>query len=123
MIKRGYTDEQFEEAKRFFEGDELRTKVFLDKYALRDYDGNVVETSPEQMWRRVAREIASVERDEENRRVWEERFYWMLKDFKVIPGGRIMFGAGNPRKVTLKNCYVIPIKEDSIEGIFEAAKE
>ncbi len=123
MIKKGYTDEQFEEAKRFFNGDELRTKVFLDKYALRDYDGNVVETSPEQMWRRVAREIASVERDEKDRKVWEERFYWMLKDFKVIPGGRIMFGAGNPRKVTLKNCYVIPIKEDSIEGIFEAAKE
>lgn len=123
MIKRGYTDEQFEKAKRFFNGDELRTKVFLDKYALRDYDGNVIEISPEQMWRRVAKEIASVERDEKNRKVWEERFYWMLKDFKVIPGGRIMFGAGNPRKVTLKNCYVIPIKEDSIEGIFEAAKE
>ena len=123
MKKVGYTKEQFEEAKQYFNGDELRTRVFLDKYALRDYDGNVIETSPEQMWRRLAREIASVEKDEEKRREWEEKFYWMLKDYKVIPGGRIMFGAGNPRKVTLKNCYVIPIKEDSIEGIFEAAKE
>jgi ribonucleoside-diphosphate reductase alpha chain len=123
MKKAGYTQEQFEEAKQYFNGDELRTRVFLDKYALRDYDGNVIETSPEQMWRRLAREIASVEKDDEKRREWEEKFYWMLKDYKVIPGGRIMFGAGNPRKVTLKNCYVIPIKEDSIEGIFEAAKE
>jgi len=55
MRKVGYTTEQFEEAKRYFDGDELRTRVFLDKYALRDYDGNVIETSPERMWRRVAR--------------------------------------------------------------------
>ncbi|NPA79900.1 MAG: adenosylcobalamin-dependent ribonucleoside-diphosphate reductase [Thermotogae bacterium] len=122
-ISKGYDPETFEKAKAWFGGDELRARVFLDKYALRDYDGRVLEDNPEQMWRRVAREIASVERDEENRKLWEERFYWMLKDFKVVPGGRIMFGAGNPRKVTLKNCYVIPIKEDSIEGIFEAAKE
>jgi len=123
MMKRGYTDEQFEIAKKYFNGDELRTKVFLDKYALRDYDGNVLELSPDDMWRRVAKEIASVEKDEKERELWEKRFYWMLKDFKVIPGGRIMFGAGNPRKVTLKNCYVIPIKEDSIEGIFTCAME
>ncbi len=123
MIRKGYTEELFKKAKEYFHGDDLRARVFLDKYALRDYEGRVIEHSPEQMWRRVAREIASVERDEGSRRIWEERFYWMLKDFKVVPGGRIMFGAGNPRKVTLKNCYVIPIREDSIEGIFTAAME
>ena len=122
-LGKGYDSETFEKVKAWFGGDELRARVFLDKYALRDYDGNVLEDSPEQMWRRVAREVASVEADEESRKVWEERFYWMLKDFKVVPGGRIMFGAGNPRRVTLKNCYVIPIKEDSIDGIFEAARE
>ncbi|NPB03622.1 MAG: adenosylcobalamin-dependent ribonucleoside-diphosphate reductase [Thermotogae bacterium] len=121
-ITKGYDPETFRRAKEWFGGDELRARVFLDKYALRDYNGKILESTPDQMWRRVAREIASVEK-ESKRSLWEKRFYWMLKDFKVIPGGRIMFGAGNPRKVTLKNCYVIPIKEDSIEGIFTAAME
>nr|BAL52395.1 ribonucleoside-diphosphate reductase alpha chain [uncultured Acetothermia bacterium]BAL60062.1 ribonucleoside-diphosphate reductase alpha chain [Candidatus Acetothermum autotrophicum] len=75
------------------------------------------------MWERVAREIASVETDAKKRREWEKRFYWLLEDFRFIPGGRIMFGAGQPRRATLLNCYVIPIKEDSIEGIFEWCKE
>ncbi len=111
------------ETVEFFEGDELRVRVFLDKYALRDLDGRVVERTPVEMWRRVAREIASVERSPELQREWGERFYWLLQDFKFIPGGRILFGAGQPRRATLLNCYVIPIKEDSIEGIFEWCKE
>lgn len=105
-----------------FGGDELRARVFYEKYALRDMAGNVLEEHPEAMWERVAREIASVE-DPDKRSIWEKRFYWLLEDFRMIPGGRILFGAGNPRRATLLNCYVIPIREDSIEGIFEAAKE
>ena len=111
------------ETVEFFEGDELRVRVFLDKYALRDLDGRVVERTPVEMWKRVAREIASVERSPELQREWGERFYWLLEDFRFIPGGRILFGAGQPRRATLLNCYVIPIKEDSIEGIFEWCKE
>ncbi len=105
-----------------FGGDELRARVFFEKYALRDLAGNVLEKRPEEMWQRVAREIASVE-SPEHRTTWEKRFYWLLEDFRMVPGGRILFGAGNPRRATLLNCYVIPIREDSIEGIFEAAKE
>ncbi len=105
-----------------FGGDELRARVFFEKYALRDLAGNVLERTPEAMWRRVAREIASVEAPEK-RDAWEEKFYWLLEDFRMVPGGRILFGAGNPRRATLLNCYVIPIREDSIEGIFETAKE
>jgi ribonucleoside-diphosphate reductase alpha chain len=111
------------ETVEFFEGDELRVRVFLDKYALRDLDGQIVERTPLEMWKRVAREISSVEATDEKRKEWREKFYWLLKDFKFIPGGRIMFGAGQPRRATLLNCYVIPIKEDSIEGIFEWCKE
>jgi ribonucleoside-diphosphate reductase alpha chain len=106
-----------------FDGDELRARVFYEKYALRDMTGKQVETTPKQMWKRVAREIASVEATEEKRKEWEEKFYWLLEDWKFIPGGRILFGAGQERKSTLLNCYVIPIKADSIEAIFDWCKE
>ncbi len=111
------------ETVEFFGGDELRIRCFLDKYALRDLSGKIIEKTPLEMWERVAREIASVETDPKKRREWEKRFSWLLEDFRFIPGGRIMFGAGQPRRATLLNCYVIPIKEDSIEGIFEWCKE
>ncbi|MDQ7857536.1 MAG: adenosylcobalamin-dependent ribonucleoside-diphosphate reductase [Armatimonadota bacterium] len=100
-----------------FGDDELRARVFHDKYALRDADGRVVEHTPDQMWRRIARELASVEAPAKQQE-WEERFYWLLEDFRFIPGGRIMHGAGNNRRVTMLNCYVIPVADDSIESIF-----
>jgi len=107
----------------WFGGDELRARVFIDKYALRGTNDELLETTPDQMWDRVAREIASVEETEALRREWEEKFRWLLEDFRMIPGGRILFAAGNPRRATASNCYVIPILEDSIEGIFQWCKE
>lgn len=111
-----------QETLNFFNNDDLRVRVFLDKYALRDQDGYIVEIIPPQMWRRIAREIASVEKPH-LRKIWEDNFYWLLEDFRFVPGGRIMFGAGQSRRSTLLNCYVIPIKEDSIEAIFDWCKE
>lgn len=111
-----------QETLNFFNGDELRVRVFLDKYALRDKDGFIIETLPPQMWSRIAREIASVEKPH-LKKTWEENFYWLLDNFRFVPGGRIMFGAGQTRRATLLNCYVIPIKEDSIEAIFDWCKE
>lgn len=110
------------ETLEWFKGDELRARVFFEKYALKSLHGRVLEKTPPEMWRRMAREMASVEASGE-REKWESEFYWLLEDFRFVPGGRIMFGAGNPRKVTLINCYYLPIKGDSIEGIFEAARE
>ena len=89
------------ETNDFFAGDTLRSRVFLDKYALRDKSGRVVEKTPLEMWSRVARELASVEKTEALKAEWQEKFYWLLSDFRYIPGGRILFGAGNPRNVTL----------------------
>lgn len=112
-----------EETLKFFNNDELRARVFIDKYALKDEKGNVLEKTPVEMWKRIAREISSVEKPEK-RKEWYEKFYYLLEDFKFIPGGRIMFGAGNlKRKVTLLNCYVIPIKDDSLEAIWNCARE
>ncbi len=105
-----------------FNGDELPARVFHDKYALRDRDGKVVERTPQQMWQRIARELASVEAPEK-RAEWTQKFGWLLEDFRFIPGGRIMHAAGNSRRVTALNCYVIPVKDDSIESIFEWMKE
>lgn len=81
------------------------------------------ETGPLQIWDRVARAMASVEVDSQD---WYDRFFSLLIDFKFIPGGRMMHGAGRDearRKPTLSNCYVIPIQEDSLEGIYTCLKE
>ena len=107
----------------YFNGDELRARVFYEKYALKDLNGLVVERTPVDMWSRVARELASVEATEEKKAEWEKKFYWLMENFRFIPGGRIMFGAGQPRKSTLLNCYYIPVKGDSLENIFDFCKE
>ena len=112
-----------EETIKAFGGDDLRARVFYEKYALRDEAARIVEKTPEDMWRRVAREIASPEKTQKLKKEWEENFYWLLSDFRFIPGGRILFGAGQKRRATLLNCYFMPIKEDSIESIFEWCKE
>ena len=97
----------------------VRGKVFMDRYSLKDADGQALETAPEQMWRRVARGIAAVEATPEARAHWEERFYEAMRDFQFVPGGRILAGAGTGHAVTYYNCYVAPSPEDSRGGILE----
>ncbi|MBI3859696.1 MAG: hypothetical protein HY296_05585 [Thaumarchaeota archaeon] len=87
-----------------FGGDELRARVFYEKYALRDQHGLQVEKVPDDLWRRVAKELAIPEKDDEKRKEWTAKFYWLLQDYRFVPGGRILFGAGQPRKSTLLNC-------------------
>ncbi len=107
----------------FFGNDEIRSRVFYEKYALRDKTGKHVERTPKEMWDRVSSEIANAEATDEKRSEWREKFKWLLYDFRFVPGGRIMFGAGQGRRTSLINCYVVPVKEDSIEGIFDWCKE
>jgi len=107
----------------WFEGDELRARIFFEKYALQDLDGTPLELTPEEMWERIAKVLSELEETEEKRREWYEKFRWLLSNFRFIPGGRIMHAVGNPRKVTPFNCFVLPIKDDSLEAIFECAKE
>ncbi len=124
LVKDEKTEEELpQETVSAFGGDELRARVFYEKYALKDEDGITVETLPEQMWKRVATEMASPEKTGELRKEWTEKFNWLLSDFRFVPGGRILFGAGQTRRSTLLNCYFMPIKKDSIEGIFEWCKE
>lgn len=99
--------------------DGLRETVFLDRYSLRDEKGDPIEKYPEQMWARVAKGIAQFEDGVENQKKWEAEFYNVMKDFKFVPGGRILSGAGTGYEVTFFNCYVIPSPHDSRGGIME----
>src|SRR6266550_1708312 len=82
----------------------IRQKVFMDRYSLKDPSGQPLEFYPEQLWARVARGIASVEKTEELQAYWEKRFFEALADFQFVPGGRILAGAGSGHQVTFYNC-------------------
>lgn len=94
--------------------------VWETKYRYRDGAGGG-ERTIEDTWRRVARALGAVE--PRNREAWTQRFLGILKDFKFLPGGRILAGAGTGRSVTLFNCFVMGTIEDSLEGIFRALHE
>ncbi len=99
--------------------DGIRQKVFLDRYALKDKVGTRIESTPEETWARVARGIAAVEK-KKDRADWQEKFYKVMEDFKFVPGGRILSGAGTEYQVTYFNCFVIPNPKDSRHGILES---
>ncbi len=72
-------------------------------------------------WRRVAAALAAAEPTDADG--WSARFFALLEDFRFLPGGRILAGAGTGRRVTLFNCFVMGVIEDSMDGIFDALKE
>jgi ribonucleoside-diphosphate reductase alpha chain len=94
--------------------------IWDSRYRYRDERGNA-EPSVEATWRRVAHALASVEPAE--RELWERRFFGLMRDFRFLPGGRILAGAGSGRDVTLFNCFVMGPVADSLDGIFDAIKE
>lgn len=92
----------------------IARQVWVSRYRYAD------EPGIEATWQRVARALATVEAEPA---VWERRFADLLADFRFLPGGRILAGAGTNRHVTLFNCFVMGTIEDSMDGIFEALKE
>ena len=90
------------------------------KYRFKTPEGVAIDHSVEDSWRRVARALASVEADPE---AWEDRFYDALANFRYLPAGRILAGAGTGRSVTLFNCFVMGTIPDSMGGIFDMLKE
>lgn len=92
------------------------------KYRYRQGE-HIIDQTLEDTWKRVAHAVASVEKGVEKRRKWQNKFYQILEDFHFLPGGRILAGAGTEHSVTLFNCFVMNIAEDSLTGIFEAIKE
>lgn len=94
--------------------------IWETKYRFRDGEEGG-DARHEDTWRRVAQALASVEQKSQNE--WAQRFYGALQDFRFLPGGRIQAGAGTGHRVTLFNCFVMGVIEDSLEGIFDALKE
>ena len=99
---------------------EISNWIWNSKYRFFDSDGNAVESSIEDTWMRIAKTLASVEKDTE---YWTPRFYEALSEFKFLPAGRIIAGAGTERSVTLFNCFVMGDIPDDMSGIFTAVKE
>ena len=110
----------------YFNGDEMAAKVWVSKYALKDSFGNIYERSPEDMHRRLAREIARIETKYANP-MSEEDIFNLLKEFKyIVPQGGPMTGIGNPFQIaSLSNCFVIGSKgdADSYGGIMKIDEE
>ena len=91
------------------------------KYRYRQ-NNQLVDHMIEDTWQRVAKAVARAEACS-SQPIWEKHFYRVLADFKYLPGGRILAGAGTSHSVTLFNCFVMDIAEDSMRGIFSALQE
>lgn len=106
------------EAIEYFGGDELAASVWTEKYALRDRNDNLLETSPDQMHRRIAREFARVEAKKFAKPYSEDFIYEYLKDFgSLIPQGSPMAGIGSSQYVSTSNCFVVQPPTDSYGGV------
>lgn len=128
----------------YFNGDELAASVWEAKYALKDEEGNLLEETPNDMHKRLAKDFARIEKKFTDNPVWkrglkkfykkepkgfsdywykrnkltEDKIFKLFKNFKyIIPAGSVMSGLGNPKPVSLSNCFVLPSPEDSYSSI------
>lgn len=119
-------DEAFEASVGYFKGDDLAARVWVNKYALKDSDGTIFEKTPDDMHRRIAREIARIEQRYSNP-LSEQEIYDVIRDFKyIVPQGSPMAGIGNPYQIaSLSNCFVIGNEgdSDSYGGIMKIDQE
>jgi ribonucleoside-diphosphate reductase alpha chain len=101
--------------------EDISEKIWDTKYRYRLH-GKVIDQTMEDTWYRVAHAIAKAEQTK-NQAQWQQTFYDVLAGFRFLPGGRILAGAGTEHAVTLFNCFVMPIQEDSLTGVFDALRE
>jgi len=98
----------------------ISQQIWDMKYRLKGPNGGAVDKTIEDSWRRVATALAAVEKEPA---LWADRFYEALRDFRFLPAGRIMAGAGTNRTVTLFNCFVMGTIPDDMGGIFAGLRE
>ena len=119
-------EEAYQATLKYFDGDELAARVWANKYALKDSFGNYYELTPDDMHRRLAREIARIEQKYQNP-MSEDRVFDLIKNFKyIVPQGSPMSGIGNDFQVgSLSNCFVIGLDgtPDSYGGIIKVDEE
>jgi len=119
-------DEILEASTEYFNGDALAANVWINKYALKDSDGNVYELTPDDMHKRIAAEVARIEKNYPNP-MSEDEVYDVIKKFKyIVPQGSPMAGIGNDYQISsLSNCFVIGNEggSDSYGGILKTDQE
>ena len=119
-------DESFNASLEYFNQDDLAARVWLNKYALKDSQGNIYELTPNDMHRRIAKELARVETKYANP-LSEDDIFNLIKDFKyIVPQGSPMAGIGNPFQIaSLSNCFVIGNSgnSDSYGGVMKIDQE
>ncbi|WP_394667438.1 adenosylcobalamin-dependent ribonucleoside-diphosphate reductase [Halosquirtibacter xylanolyticus] len=125
--KKTYTNEEaFQSSLEYFKGDDLAARVWVNKYALKDSFGNIYEQNPNDMHKRLAKEVARVENKYCNP-LTEENIFDLFKDFKyLVPQGGPMTGIGNDFQIaSLSNCFVIGESgpSDSYGGIMKVDQE
>ena len=98
----------------------ISQQIWDMKYRLKGPTGAPIDKTIEDSWRRVARACAAPEKDRER---WAERFYAAMSDFRYLPAGRVLAGAGAERDVTLFNCFVMGTIPDDMGGIFAHLRE
>lgn len=119
-------EEAIKASHKYFNGDDLAARVWVNKYALKDSFGNIFEMTPDDMHRRLAREIARIEKNYPNP-LSEKEIYETLKDFRyIVPQGGPMTGIGNDFQIaSLSNCFVVGNdgNSDSYGGILKIDQE
>src|SRR5579884_2932656 len=98
----------------------ISQRIWDMKYRLKGPSGEPLDRTIEETWRRVAEALAAPERAPA---AWAERFCAAMADFKFLPAGRILAGAGSGRQVTLFNCFVMGTIPDDMGGIFAHLRE
>ncbi len=118
--------EAYKASLEYFKGDELAAQVWVNKYALKDSNGNIYESTPNDMHHRIASEIARIETKYPNP-LSEDFIFNLIKGFKyIVPQGSPMTGIGNPYQIaSLSNCFVIGNDgdSDSYGGIMKIDQE
>ena len=127
MESKSYTYQQaYEASLKYFDGDELAARVWATKYALKDSFGHLFELTPDDMHRRIAREIARIENKYPNP-MSEDRLFELMSHFRyIVPQGSPMAGIGNNFQVgSLSNCFVVGLdgEPDSYGGILKIDEE
>ncbi|MEQ9488905.1 MAG: adenosylcobalamin-dependent ribonucleoside-diphosphate reductase [Alphaproteobacteria bacterium] len=103
---------------------DISSRIWEMKYRFTEPDGQPVDKTVVDTWKRVAKTVAMVESGAStDPETWENRFFNALKDFRFLPAGRILAGAGTARDVTLFNCFVMGTVPDSMDGIFSHLRE
>jgi len=110
---------------KYFDGDELAANVFTTKYALKTKKGEYLESTPDDLHKRLAKEFARIERKYEGQSLDEDTIYNHLKNFgEIVPQGSPMYGIGNNEvNVSLSNCVVVASPEDNISSIVDSGKQ